>query len=272
MGFHDTISDTCLSCPVGQYSDQEAQQQCQLCTEINGVAGTTKSEASTRVTDCKETCPAGHHYDTVRASCQPCGNGRYQPEEGAFFCFMCGVGLTTRTPEALTREECRPECEDGHQIDLQGNCLPCPLGQYRQKGVDLGCQSCPKGFTTSRPGSTAASDCSLPICLAGQYLDAVTNECTLCGLGFYQPDDQQTECLPCPADTTTKREGATDKEECSNRCKEGEQALCDKTLFVSSTLLITRIHASVSWAMLAVASGETAGMCVRTDAGMRARV
>lgn len=47
-------------------------------------------------------------------------------------------------------------------------------------------QNCPKGFTTSRPGSTAASDCSLPICLAGEYLDAVTNECTLCGLGFYQ--------------------------------------------------------------------------------------
>ena len=132
---------------------------------------------------------------------------------------MCGVGLTTRTPEALTREECRPECEDGHQIDLLGNCLPCPLGQYRQKGVDLGCQTCPKGFTTSRPGSGAASDCSLPICLAGEYLDAVTNECTLCALGFYQPDDQQTECLPCPSDTTTKRQGATDKEECSNRCK-----------------------------------------------------
>merc|ERR1719444_550058 len=180
------------------------------------------------VSNCKETCPAGHHYDTVRGSCQPCGNGRYQPEEGAFFCFMCGVGLTTRTPEALTRDECRPECEDGEYLDVQGNCLPCPLGQYRQKGVDLGCQSCPKGFTTSRPGSTAASDCSLPICLAGQYLDAVTNECTLCGLGFYQPDDQQTECLPCPADTTTKREGATAKEECSNRCQEGEQELCDK--------------------------------------------
>ena len=47
-------------------------------------------------------------------------------------------------------------------------------------------QSCPKGFTTSRPGSTASSDCSLPICLAGEYLDAVTNQCTLCGLGFYQ--------------------------------------------------------------------------------------
>ena len=65
--------------------------------------------------------------------------------------------VTTRTPEALTREECRPECEDGHQIDLQvmimmimidlqGNCLPCPLGQYRQKGVDLGCQVIMKTF------------------------------------------------------------------------------------------------------------------------------
>merc|ERR1712107_953620 len=139
-------------------------------------------------------------------------------------------GLTTRTTEAVTRDECRPECEDGHQIDLDGNCIPCGLGQYRQKGVHLGCQKCPKGFTTSKSGSITPGDCSLPICLSGQYLNATTNACTPCAIGFYQPDDQQTECLPCPADTTTKREGATDKDECTNRCKvgEGELELCDK--------------------------------------------
>ena len=51
---------------------------------------------------------------------------------------MCGVGLTTRTQESLTRDECRPECEDGHQLDLDGVCVPCPMGEYRSKGVHPG--------------------------------------------------------------------------------------------------------------------------------------
>ena len=217
--FYDETSDTCVSCPVGSYNSEEAQVQCNICPEINGVAGTTEKEGSIKLSDCKETCPAGQFFDKIVGLCRPCGNGKYQPDEGKFFCYMCGVGLTTRTTEALTRDECRPECEDGHQIDLQGNCIPCLLGQYRQKGVDLGCKRCPKGFTTSKSGASSASDCSLPICLAGHYLDALTNECTMCQPGFYQPDDQQTECLPCPQDTTTKREGATSKDECTNRCK-----------------------------------------------------
>ena len=143
---------------------------------------------------------------------------------------MCGVGLTTRIPESPSREECRPECEDGQQIDLDGNYVPCQQGQFRQKGVHLACTKCPAGFTTSKTGASQETDCSLPICVTGQYLDAKTNVCTNCERGFYQPEEQQTECLPCPADTSTKREGATDREECTNRCQvaDGQAELCDK--------------------------------------------
>ena len=74
----------------------------------------------------------------VQNKCIPCGNGKYQNDEGKFFCYMCGVGLTTRTQESLTRDECRPECEDGHQLDLDGVCVPCPMGEYRSKGVHPG--------------------------------------------------------------------------------------------------------------------------------------
>ena len=54
--------------------------------------------------------------------------------------------------QALTRDECRPECEDGKHLDLQGNCVNCPQGTYRRQGQDLGCTNCPKGFTTSKQG------------------------------------------------------------------------------------------------------------------------
>ena len=46
--------------------------------------------------------------------------------------------------QALTRDECRPECEDGKHLDLQGNCVNCPQGTYRRQGQDLGCTNCPK--------------------------------------------------------------------------------------------------------------------------------
>ena len=57
----------------------------------------------------------------------------YQGEEGKFSCRLCGIGLTTRTKEAVSAEECREECSDGKQLGVDGNCVPCPLGTYRTK-------------------------------------------------------------------------------------------------------------------------------------------
>jgi hypothetical protein len=54
--------------------------------------------------------------------------------------------------QALSRDECRPECEDGKHLDLEGNCVNCPQGTYRRQGQELGCTNCPKGFTTSKQG------------------------------------------------------------------------------------------------------------------------
>merc|ERR1712223_708428 len=56
-----------------------------------------------------------------------------QPEEGKFSCRLCGVGLTTRTDNAVSADECREECSDGKQLAFDGNCEPCPVGTYRKK-------------------------------------------------------------------------------------------------------------------------------------------
>jgi hypothetical protein len=58
-----------------------------------------------------------------------------------------------RLLQALSRDECRPECEDGKHLDLAGNCFNCPQGTYRCQGQELGCTNCPKGFTTSKQGA-----------------------------------------------------------------------------------------------------------------------
>jgi hypothetical protein len=205
-------------------------EACNVCPEVQGRVGVTQTEGSTRMSDCKEQCTPGHYYDEITSLCLPCGIGKFQPDSGKFSCYMCGVGMTTRIKDAMSREECRPECPDGKELDLAGECQPCAAGTYRKKGVHLGCQRCRQGFTTRGQGSVSYSDCSLPICAAGQYLNATVNACTECNPGFYQPEEQQTECRPCPPNTSTKRAGAVSKDECTNRCRvgEGELELCDR--------------------------------------------
>ena len=38
-------------------------------------------------------------------------------------------------------------------------------------------------------------------CEAGTFLDSRTQECTICGAGFYSPEAGAASCLPCPAST-----------------------------------------------------------------------
>ena len=159
----------------------------------------------------------GQYFDKIVDLCRPCGYGKYQPEEGKFSCRLCGLGLTTRTKEAVSSDECREECADGKQLGIDGNCEACPLGSYRTKGLHLACERCPNGFTTSRSGATNQGDCSLPICQPGSYLNSTRNECELCPRGFYQDEAQQTSCIECPPDTSTQAAGASSRDACSNR-------------------------------------------------------
>ncbi len=187
-----------------------------------------------------ERCPVGQYFDKIIDLCRPCGYGKYQQEEGRFSCRLCGIGLTTRTQEAVSEDECREACPDGKQLGMDGNCESCPLGTYRSKGLHLACERCPDGFTTARSGATTRGDCSLPICQPGTFLNSTRNECESCPRGFYQDEAQQTDCYECPPDTSTKSEGATSIDECTNRCRvaEGEEALCDKNancLFIKET-------------------------------------
>lgn len=231
---------SCSPCPLGTFNKETGQLQCQQCPEFQGKTGVTETMSSTTVEECKERCPVGQYFDKIVDLCRPCGYGKYQPEEGKFSCRLCGIGLTTRTKEAVSVDECREECADGKQLGMDGNCEPCPLGTFRTKGLHLACERCPDGFTTSRSGATTQGDCSLPICQPGSFLNSTVNECQLCARGFYQDEAQQTDCYECPPDTSTKSEGSISQDECTNRCRvaEGEDALCDHNaicLFIKET-------------------------------------
>lgn len=71
-------------------------------------------------------------------------------------------------------------------------------------GVQAACHGCPTGRTTHRPGAATVEECTLPVCQPGTFLNGTQNSCIPCKKGTYQPDPQQTICIACPPNTSTK--------------------------------------------------------------------
>lgn len=94
----------CVPCVVGSYQSESGQLQCSVCPAIAGRQGVTVSTGARSASHCKERCPAGKYYDDEAGLCRSCGYGFYQPSEGSFKCLLCGLGKTTRTTEAVSRE------------------------------------------------------------------------------------------------------------------------------------------------------------------------
>ncbi|KAJ8978624.1 hypothetical protein NQ317_011256 [Molorchus minor] len=222
--FYDNNTKTCVPCPQGYYQSETGQLQCIQCPNIAGRAGVSVGPGARSAADCKERCPAGKYYDHNAGLCRSCGHGFYQPEEGSFSCEICGLGKTTRTNEAVSVKECRDECGHGMQLALDGKCEPCPRGTYRTQGIEFACQACPLGRTSPKIGAITKEECTLPVCISGTYLNAVCPA----KKGYYQPESQQTTCIACPPNTSTKGIAAANKSECINPCDmNGPQMQCD---------------------------------------------
>lgn len=133
--FYETVNKTCTPCPRGTYQSETGQLQCTKCPNIAGRAGVTVGSGARSANDCKERCPAGKYLDPDSGLCRPCGHGFFQSNEGSFACDLCGLGQTTRSTEAKSRDECRDECSSGMQLGVDGKCEPCPRGTFRSQGV-----------------------------------------------------------------------------------------------------------------------------------------
>jgi hypothetical protein len=217
--YYEAANKSCVHCPRGTYQSETGQTQCIKCPNIASRAGVTIGTGARSAAECKERCPPGKYLDNDTGFCRSCGYGFFQPNEGSFTCDICGLGQTTRTTEAKSRAECRDECTSGMQLGVDGKCEPCPRGTYRSQGVQPACQACPLGRTTPKVGSSAIEECSLPVCTAGTYLNSTINVCIECRKGYYQPESQQSSCIPCPPNHSTKNTAATSKAECTNPCE-----------------------------------------------------
>lgn len=123
--------------------DQPGQTQCKTCPVVAGRPGTTFASGARSSSECKERCPAGKFYSEEARRCLNCGFGHYQPAEGSFACRSCQAGLTTRTDQAISAQECSEECPTGQQLTSLANnatCESCQKGSYRTKGREMTCQ------------------------------------------------------------------------------------------------------------------------------------
>lgn len=100
--YSDSGLETCISCPVGMYQNQEGQTSCEPCP--NGT--TTSTEGADNYKDCQEKCGPGTYSHNSLHPCKPCPIGFYQSSIGEIECSECPENLTTITTRATSENDC----------------------------------------------------------------------------------------------------------------------------------------------------------------------
>ncbi|KAK2159046.1 hypothetical protein NP493_1752g00003 [Ridgeia piscesae] len=127
-------------------------------------------------------------------------------------------------------------CQEG-QVDINGQCVdcaegtyyksglcePCRVGQYQDQPKQTTCKSCRTDFTTENTG-TISPDLCYKKCSVGQYYDLTTSRCQPCVKGFYQDEEAQFTCKPCPVTKSTDGTGSTSQAQCKDLCQDGTEA------------------------------------------------
>lgn len=164
--YHDVRKDKCRACSAGTYQPQEAKLSCLTCPGDDRSRTPYKSGAR-NLSECADSCPAGHWSADGFSPCQPCPAGSYQEDTGRVECFPCPAdhtspsGSTTFT-QCLTSSEV---CERGHYWnETSQQCEGCPLGSYQHKSGASFCIQCPDTSTTDHAASTSLSACKRHAC------------------------------------------------------------------------------------------------------------
>ncbi|XP_033632271.1 sushi, von Willebrand factor type A, EGF and pentraxin domain-containing protein 1-like [Asterias rubens] len=159
-------------------------------------------------------CAVGSYLETAAHECRVCEEGTYQDEEGQDYCKNCPSGTWTAGTQAKDISECRTQCNPGtFSPSGLSTCKPCPIGSYQHGFKKHACIPCREGTTTSAKGTSSSRNCRA-VCSPGKYSVTGLRPCKPCPMGMYQPEQHQTECLPCPDNKMTTDEGAISESEC----------------------------------------------------------
>ncbi|XP_068090442.1 sushi, von Willebrand factor type A, EGF and pentraxin domain-containing protein 1 isoform X2 [Hyperolius riggenbachi] len=155
--FYSLEHNTCESCWIGSYQNEEGQMDCKSCP-----AGTyTEYLHSKRVSECKAQCKQGTYSSNGLETCESCPHGTYQPVAGSKFCVSCPKGMSTVKRGSVDVSECGVPCHAG-EFSRTGlvPCYPCPRDYYQPEAGKSYCLSCPFYGTTTMTGAKSITDCS----------------------------------------------------------------------------------------------------------------
>ncbi|XP_041364088.1 uncharacterized protein LOC121379510 [Gigantopelta aegis] len=215
---------TCTDCQQGYYRTQTVQDDCTKCQ----LGKTTREKKSRSEADCNlPDCQSGNFINaTDNNTCHMCPIGQYQPFKWRFECMRCNENYATESEGSASAYDCKFYCPEGYEVESAQNekCRICPRGTYRQNNGNerfSPCQNCTQN-TTDGPGSKTMSDCSIPICTAGQRI--TNNQCDDCPVDTYQNvslPHSNTRCMNCPDGFGTMTEKSTAETDCKFYCVEG---------------------------------------------------
>ncbi|XP_042211424.1 signal peptide, CUB and EGF-like domain-containing protein 1 isoform X2 [Homarus americanus] len=164
--YHNIRKDKCVECSAGTYQPDEAKTRCLSCPPDTLPQVPPKSGAR-NLSECADSCPAGHWSADGFSPCQPCPAGSFQEDRGRAGCTPCPLGLTS-PPGAASFSRClgdREVCHQGHYWNVSSKqCERCAVGYYQHDVGASSCIQCPASSTTDHPASTSVSACKRHAC------------------------------------------------------------------------------------------------------------
>ena len=110
-------------------------------------------------------------------------------------------------------------CEPGKAFK-DDKCVVCDVGTYKEAAGNINCINCPANSTTPGTGSFSEAECSLTLlylisvhCEPGKAFKA--DKCVVCDMGTYKEAAGNTNCINCPANSTTPGTGSVSEARCS---------------------------------------------------------
>ncbi|KAM4706820.1 sushi, von Willebrand factor type A, EGF and pentraxin domain-containing protein 1 [Discoglossus pictus] len=155
--YYSLEHNTCESCWIGAYQDEEGQMDCKSCP-----TGTyTEYLHSKRASECKAQCKPGTYSANGLETCESCPHGTFQPVFGSKFCTTCPKRMSTVKRGSIDISECGVPCQAGEfsRSGLQP-CFQCPRDYYQPEAGRSYCLQCPFHGTTTMSGARSLTDCS----------------------------------------------------------------------------------------------------------------
>ncbi|XP_053321831.1 sushi, von Willebrand factor type A, EGF and pentraxin domain-containing protein 1 [Spea bombifrons] len=155
--YYSLEHNTCESCWIGSYQNEEGQMDCKSCP----VGTYTEYLHSKHPKECRAQCKPGTYSSNGLETCESCPHGTYQPTFGSRFCTSCPKGMSTVKRGSVDVSECGVPCHAG-EFSRTGlvPCYPCPRDYYQPEPGKSYCLSCPFHGTTTIHGARSITDCS----------------------------------------------------------------------------------------------------------------